>query len=45
MADEQDKRGNGGERRDADRRVGNEPGYTGPERRKGERRLYERRRT
>jgi len=45
MADEQDKRGKGGDRRSNDRRVATEPGYSGPDRRKGERRLHERRNT
>jgi hypothetical protein len=45
MADQEDKRGNGNDRRGTDRRVAADPTFTGPERRKGDRRLHERRNT
>ncbi len=43
MADQQDKRASDNNRRDNDRRVKPDVNYSGPERRKGERRLHERR--
>ena len=43
MADQQDKRASDNNRRGNDRRVTRDANYTGPERRKGDRRLYERR--
>ncbi len=42
MADRQDKRLSDKNRRGNDRRVINDANYTGPERRKGDRRLHER---
>jgi hypothetical protein len=45
MADQEDKRGKTGERRANDRRIASDAAYAGPDRRKGDRRLHERRST
>jgi hypothetical protein len=42
MTDQQDKKASDNNRRGNDRRVTRDTNYTGPERRKGERRLHER---
>lgn len=45
MAEQEDKRGKSSDRRGNDHRIASEPDYTGRERRKGDRRLHERRNT
>ncbi len=45
MADKEDKRSKGEDQRGNYRRITPDTGYTGPERRKGDRRVHERRNT